>query len=191
MRDSYQTIDSSNFFGRLPRTSPGMGMARSAPTLAALLFLAFLCLAPAPAEANGETACSSQCGTGLTGNSVVTRSYPICFFNQSLSDKEVERLKNSLREFVDPYMPNGIMELGLSFDARWLSVKGMQRGHSALKKVWPRVGCVGSYSSGSQYVAYRRCVQYLRSFLDQSSYEFMGRESDGDGISGQLYCGGR
>lgn len=138
-----------------------------------------------------ESGCEDRCKKVITGDSVVTRSYPICFFNERLPETEFEETRESIRDFVRPYMPQGILDVGFTSDLRWVSIKGMQKGHSALKKVWPRVGCIGSYISSSEYVSYRRCVVYLREFLDQSKYEFMGKKNDGDDISGQLYCDGK
>lgn len=125
------------------------------------------------------------------GSSMVTRSYPICFFDRGLSESEKDKIRSNMSSFVAPYMPGGIFSLGFTHNTRWMSLKGKQRGHTALKKVWPRVGCAGDYVSQRQYVLYKRCVSYLRAFLDQRRYEFMGETSEADGISGQLFCDGR
>lgn len=124
-------------------------------------------------------------------SSVITRSYPICFFNEVPKGVEREELKKSFETFLRPYMSARPYEIGFSSDLRWMSLKGRLLGHVSLMKVWPRIGCSGSYSTEYEYISYRRCVMYLRQFMKQSNYEYMGHLSDGDGISGQLFCSGR
>lgn len=133
--------------------------------------------------------CSSTCSSPPT-DSFVTRSYPICFFNDRPTESEIAVIRTSIVDFVRPYMPGENFTFGFTWDSRWMSLEGFQRGHTALKRAWPRVGCVGKYVSQDEYILYRRCVDYLRAFLDQPLYEFGGEVSDGDQISGQLFCDG-
>lgn len=141
-----------------------------------------------PQVANSDGSC---CSSAAANDPMVTRSYPVCFFDRRPSDAELRKFRDSAAEFVAPYMPGEQFTLGFTYDTRWMSLEGRQRGHTALKRVWPRIGCVGRYISQGQYVSYQRCVDYLSAFLEQTRYEFMGGQSDGDGISGQLFCDGK
>ncbi|MBB4350486.1 MULTISPECIES: hypothetical protein [Rhizobiaceae] len=141
-------------------------------------------------EAGKGTRCS--CGENTAAQApVVTRSYPICYFNKKPGDEELARLEQKLIEFMKPYMPSGVLQTGMSPNNRWISVKGMQSGHVALKKVWPQIGCYGNYITQSEYVQHKRCTGYLEQLLKQNSYTFSGETSDGEGITGQLFCDGK
>ena len=107
------------------------------------------------------------------------------------NEAEIADFHEKIEAFLKPYMPSGIYSFGFSPDDRWMSLKARQAGHDALKKVWPRIGCVGGYITQGDYVLYKRCVDYLDAFLQQRSYAFGGAASDGDGISGQLFCDGK
>lgn len=141
-------------------------------------------------DANEGTGCSCNEDTA-NQPAIVTRSYPICYFNRKPGEEELVRLEEKLINFMKPYMPRGVLQTGMSPNNRWISVKGMQPGHTALKKVWPQIGCYGSYITQSEYVLHKRCTGYLDQLLKQNSYTFGGETSDGDGITGQLFCDGK
>ena len=140
-----------------------------------------------PNEGN-HCSCSKDSAAQI---SVVTRSYPICYFNKKPDEAELARLEEKLIDFMKPYMPHGVLQTGMSPNNRWISVKGMQTGHTALKKVWPQIGCYGSYVTQSDYVLQKRCTGYIEQLLKQNSYTFAGETSNGDGITGQLLCDGK
>jgi hypothetical protein len=62
----------------------------------------------------------------LTANPVVTRSYPICFYNKRPNDDEIAVFQKNLDGFLKPYMPSSIYAFGFTPNSRWMSLKARQ-----------------------------------------------------------------
>ncbi|MGH9889021.1 MAG: hypothetical protein ACREBE_26045, partial [bacterium] len=79
--------------------------------------------------------------------------------------------------------------LAFSWNRRVMVARGSRRGHRGLTRVWPRLGCVGSYVDDTQYVAYARCLGHIEQLLLPGGFQTVGETSDG-GAGAQLYCDG-
>lgn len=136
---------------------------------------------------------SSQCNCGQPPPAkpitAYIRAYPICFFERRPGPSDLDAYRSKIRAFIVPYFGKSVVA-EFSPNDRFFTVRGRDSGHNALRRVWPRVGCVGQYISHSQYVDYHRCVTYLSAVLKNWDYLLLGADSEGGDVAGQLYCDG-
>jgi hypothetical protein len=114
--------------------------------------------------------------------------YPICYYSKKPSPEERAQLIKRWQSDIEAYLGRDAA-LALSPDERWLFARGLAGDHAALRKIWPRLGCVGYYQSALSYPYYSHCIELLQKMLDTRNYLLRGKESDFlNGFYG--YCNG-
>jgi len=119
----------------------------------------------------------------------VTRPYPVCYFEARPDATQVDAIKTSLEESLRLYVGE---YGGISFSPtnRWVTVSTTNRKHTSIEEIWPRLACVGNYTTEDGYVDYRRCLLYIDEVVSSKDYMLAGERNDGDAIVGLLFCDG-
>lgn len=95
------------------------------------------------------------------------KPYPVCFFNPS-PPREEERAE-ATRKLV-MVMKRFDSNAFATADDRWIIAKTSPSQHNQLKKIWPRIACVGTVTSGTEVTRNADCVNYLYRFLQDEAY---------------------
>ena len=121
---------------------------------------------------------------------LVTRPYPICYFNN-------ERITDEVQSAAETAVVNVVKEYSgrsetpaFSPDHRWVVVKATEAAHAQLASIWPEIGCIGRRRAESELVYYRRCVEHLKHILATREYDSILKDENGIPRPGYLNCDG-
>lgn len=95
------------------------------------------------------------------------KMYPVCFFDIDPPDDEVRASHvKTLMSLMVTYDTNAIS----TPDNRWIIANTSSAQHKEITKLWPRMACVGTVTSGTEVKRNSDCVEYLNDFLKNESY---------------------
>jgi hypothetical protein len=121
------------------------------------------------------------CAFGCAGRQA--RLYPVCFYNakppqDQLQSQYIPRLGDALKLSVGG---NRDVKFVGTADGRWFVATTTSGENKRLAETWPRLGCIGQATSGSQVHEEAMCVEYIRDFIAKQEYLQFGQL---DGVVG-------
>ena len=115
------------------------------------------------------------------------RYYPLCVFGTDSRFRSDADLELKMRDFVQGVAGTDA-RASLSPNGRVVAIVTTSDQQEALKRAWPRVGCVGETRYDTEYRQYKNCVELLQQAMSNSGYPPLGKWSDALGRN-TLYCG--
>jgi hypothetical protein len=111
----------------------------------------------------------------MVSSCATVRLYPVCFFDPTQPDsaiksRHVDVLTKTLRRFDE--------NANATEDGRWIVAKTTWISHEELQRVWPRLGCVGTVTSGTEVKRSADCTEFVAEQLKSGEYRIFDIKSD-------------
>lgn len=136
---------------------------------------------------------------GLQGCATV-KLYPVCQYIGPAGERDRAAFTGSVRSVVKEVSGQETAVTILP-NLRYASVRIPQWRHEELERLWPSIGCVGTYSNSLDRAKYAACQKYIRESLRQASpgvaeHEVLCFESKNcpgrnrENVDAVIYCNG-
>lgn len=111
----------------------------------------------------------------LLSSCETVRLYPVCFFDpvqpdSAVRSRHIDVLTQTLRRFD--------ANATATEDGRWIVAKTTWISHEELQRVWPRLGCVGTVTSGTEVKRSADCTMFLADQLKSGEYRVFDIKTD-------------
>lgn len=104
----------------------------------------------------------------VTSGCVSTRPYPICFFDPLPFSAET---RDEHLEALEEILLQGTVSSSFTHDGRWVLVRADLYEHRRLRKIWPRIACIGRVASGTEVERDAKCVYFVKDVIVNKRYE--------------------
>lgn len=103
--------------------------------------------------------CTVRCAT--------IKPYPVCFFDcNDVKPDQRQLYTDSLASYLRKESKTVIVLPS----NRWILAKTNPIKHRRLTKMWPRLACIGTVTSGTDVEENAHCTQYIYEFMSQRNY---------------------
>ena len=124
------------------------------------------------------------CAAAASG--CATRLYPVCWYESRMPvGYEQANAAPQVRDTFSSATGVPIDRVAVSSDLRWVIANVSPVGDSKARRLWPRLGCIGSATSSSPTRKQAHCVSYIEDFVTNRPYTEPGTYV---GTSGTVYA---